>query len=291
MSCTSRDCLSVLRLSLASTQLARHVAAGSLAVVLAHGGMAHDARAEGVAASPAKTTGALQTKTPTLTKTPVLTKTAVSSAPKLSVDAGSLAKISTVQVPAVTAASLDISKSAPTESVAQGTLGVSQTNDLVVVSPVSSRQEQFVKTDGGNAEFVVDFTGDGLTRFEVDTSSGVSVSGIGPGDAQRSLAAISQTSAENVRTSVVSIGSRAEGQRIRLSGGLIRIDGPPPPGFFFDRVPGGDGDGQWSYTPAIDYNLAAHWKDDLLKMSFAPKPHVVDDWYSNRGNDALWGLR
>ncbi|MEO1494839.1 MAG: filamentous hemagglutinin N-terminal domain-containing protein, partial [Pseudomonadota bacterium] len=78
---------------------------------------------------------------------------------------------------------------------------------------------------GAGSGFTVDFEGDGLTRFEVTPASGVSLTNTGTLSAQGGAAYISAESADDVQTSVVSIGGRVEATRIEDKGGVIVISG------------------------------------------------------------------
>ncbi|MEO1491661.1 MAG: filamentous hemagglutinin N-terminal domain-containing protein [Pseudomonadota bacterium] len=78
---------------------------------------------------------------------------------------------------------------------------------------------------GAGSGFTVDFDGDGLTRFEVASGNGVSLTNTGTLSAAGGAAFISAASADQVQTQVVSIGGKVEATRIEEQGGVIVISG------------------------------------------------------------------
>lgn len=191
-------------------------------------------------------------------------------------------------LPSVTATSLDISAS-KTGIARIGSDALYQ--GVVAVAPVPGGAITSGQTPDGDPQFLVDFDGDGLTRYEVAASSGVTLSTTDTIGQQGGFAAISDSTAGNVRTAVVSIGTRSEGSSLRSTDGLIEIAGAQTPQLIAKAGERRRNEQDFSYTPAIEYDLNGYWKGGLLKVIFAAKPRIVDDWYSDRGNDELWGLR
>ncbi len=101
---------------------------------------------------------------------------------------------------------------------------------VVLVAPVVENSGT-IKTNGSDVaigagdRFTVDFTGDGLTRFEVGGTGGNQLVNTGTISAQGGAAYLTAATSEAVRDSVVSIGGAVEATRIEDRGGVIVISG------------------------------------------------------------------